>query len=75
MQHFCPSIIQHYSISLRTLQGQVIDDVDWTRVLVKHRLTNNRKHFNMSREALYEAFKIPGKSMARLYKHHNHDTR
>jgi len=43
------------------LEGQVIEDTDWTRVLVKHRLTNNRKHVNISREALYEVFKIPGK--------------
>jgi len=32
------------------LEGQVIEDVDWT--LVKHRLTNNGTQFNMPREAL-----------------------
>ena len=41
------------------LEGQVIEDVDWT--LVKHRLTNNGTQSNMTREALYEAFKIPEK--------------
>ena len=41
------------------LEGQVIEDVDWT--LVKHRLTDNGTQFNMPREALYEAFKIPEK--------------
>jgi len=43
------------------LEGQVIEDVSWTRVLVKHCLTNNRKHAHMSREPLCGAFKIPGK--------------
>ena len=36
---------------------QTIDEVDWTCVLVEHHVTNSQ--FNMSKEVLYEALKIP----------------